>query len=163
MVHDFPDTATFLSEQDRARVIRRLKMDQQSSAEHEEFKLTYLWAAVTDWKMYLGMVIYMGVDMPLYAFSLFLPTIIAELGFTSTKAQLLTVPVYACAAILTVTVGFLADRIKQRGIFNICLSLVGVIGFVMQLASEKAHVKYAGTFLGAFGTHSLFKHVLLKY
>ena len=58
MVHDFPDTATFLSEQDRARVIRRLKEDQQSSAEHEEFKIAYFWAAVTDWKMYLGMFIY---------------------------------------------------------------------------------------------------------
>lgn len=58
MVHDFPDTATFLSEQDRARVIRRLKEDQQSSAEHEEFKMGYFWTAVTDWKMYLGMFIY---------------------------------------------------------------------------------------------------------
>lgn len=54
-VHDFPDTATFLSEQDRARVIRRLKMDKQSSAEHEEFKMEYFWAAVKDYKMWLGM------------------------------------------------------------------------------------------------------------
>lgn len=59
-VHDFPDTANFLTEQDRARVIRRLKIDNQSSAEHEEFKLAYLWAALKDWKMYLGMFIYMG-------------------------------------------------------------------------------------------------------
>jgi len=155
MVHDFPDTATFLSEKDRARVIRRLKMDQQSSAEHEAFKFSYFWAAVTDWKMYLGMIIYMGVDMPLYAFSLFLPTIIAQLGFTSTKAQLLTVPVYACAAILTITVGYFADRTKQRGIFNIGVSLIGVVGFAMQLASQNAHVKYAGTFLGALGIYPL--------
>lgn len=35
MVHDFPDQATFLSPDDRARVIRRLKEDQQASAEHE--------------------------------------------------------------------------------------------------------------------------------
>src|SRR4051812_34245300 len=101
MVHDFPDTATFLSEQDRARVIRRLKEDQQSSAEHEEFKMAYFWAAITDYKMYLGMFIYMGVDMPLYAFSLFLPTIIAQMGYKSTKAQLMSVPPYACAAIAT--------------------------------------------------------------
>ncbi|KAI9878340.1 MAG: hypothetical protein M1830_001199, partial [Pleopsidium flavum] len=32
MVHDFPDEARFLSDGDRARVIRRLKADQQSSA-----------------------------------------------------------------------------------------------------------------------------------
>ena len=52
MVHDFPDLATFLSDQDRARVVRRLKMDQQSSAEHEEFKMKYIWMAMKDYKMW---------------------------------------------------------------------------------------------------------------
>jgi hypothetical protein len=98
-VHDFPDLATFLTDEDRARVIRRLKEDQQSSAEHEEFKMTYFWLALKDYKMWLGMIIYMGCDMPLYAFSLFLPTIVSELGYKTTKAQLLSVPPYAVAAI----------------------------------------------------------------
>jgi hypothetical protein len=61
-VHDFPDDAKFLSDADRRRVIRRLKLDQQSSAEHEEFKLDYLWASLKDWKTYTGMIIYMGCD-----------------------------------------------------------------------------------------------------
>lgn len=61
-MHDFPDEAKFLSEDDRRRVIRRLKLDQQSSAEHEEFKLDYLWASLKDWKTYTGMMIYMGCD-----------------------------------------------------------------------------------------------------
>jgi hypothetical protein len=42
--------------------------------------------------MLLGMLVYMGCDMPLYAFSLFLPSILAELGYNSAKAQLFTVP-----------------------------------------------------------------------
>lgn len=156
MVHDFPDTATFLSEQDRARVIRRLKTDKQSSAEHEEFKMAYLWAAITDWKMYMGMIIYMGCDMPLYAFSLFLPTIIKNLGngkYSATHSQLLTVPPYACAAVLTITVGYLADRTKARGLFNIGISMIGVVGFGMLLGSADAHVQYAGCFLGALGIY----------
>jgi len=152
-VHDFPDTATFLSEQDRARVIRSLKEDKQSSAEHEEFKMEYFWAAVKDYKMWLGMFVYMGADMPLYAFSLFLPTIVAEMGYTSTHAQLLTVPPYACAAFLTIVIGLLADRTKQRGLCNIFVSILGVVGFGMLLGSQDAHVKYAGTFLGALGIY----------
>jgi nitrate/nitrite transporter NarK len=152
-VHDFPDEATFLSEQDRARVIRRLKMDQQSSAEHEEFKMKYVWAAVKDYKMWLGMIIYMGCDMPLYAFSLFLPTIISELGYATTKAQLLTVPPYAAAAIMTITIGYIADRTRQRGLCNILVSFLGIAGFAMLLGSERAGVKYAGTFLGALGIY----------
>jgi len=143
-VHDFPDLATFLSEQDRARVIRRLKMDQQSSAEHEEFKMKYVWLAVKDYKMWLGMIIYMGCDMPLYAFSLFLPSIISELGYTNVKAQLLSVPPYAAAAILTVSIGFIADRTKRRGLCNICVSFLGIAGFSMLLGSQRPGVKYAG-------------------
>jgi nitrate/nitrite transporter NarK len=92
MVHDFPDEARFLNAQDRARVIRRLKLDNQSSAEHEEFKMSYFWASVKDWKTYAFAVVYMGCDGALYAFSLFLPSIIAQLGYTATKANLLSVP-----------------------------------------------------------------------
>jgi nitrate/nitrite transporter NarK len=152
-VHDFPDLATFLSPEDRARVIRRLKADQQSSAEHESFQMTYFWAALKDYKTWLGMIIYSGADMALYAFSLFLPTIVKELGYTTTKAQLLSVPPYAAAAILTILIGYIADRRRQRGICNICVSFIGIIGFAMLIGSTRPGVKYAGTFLGALGIY----------
>lgn len=79
MVYDFPDEARFLSDDDRKRVLRRLASDQQASAEHENFKMAYFWNSVKDWKTYTGMIIYMGADGCLYAFSLFVPTIINEL------------------------------------------------------------------------------------
>jgi MFS family permease len=103
--------------------------------------MAYFWAAIKDYKMWLGMFIYMGVDMPLYAFSLFLPTIIAQLGYKSTQAQLMSVPPYACAAVLTISVGYFADRTGQRGLCNIFVSLIGVVGFAMQLASQNPHVR----------------------
>jgi len=80
MVFDFPDEAHFLSDVDRQRVLRRLKADQQSSAEHESFKMEYFWASVKDWKTWLTALIYMGADCPLYAFSLFLPSIISAVS-----------------------------------------------------------------------------------
>ncbi|KAF2112478.1 pantothenate transporter liz1 [Lophiotrema nucula] len=153
LVHDFPDVATFLTPEDRARVLRRLRADKQSSAEHEEFKMTYFWASVKDWKTWCFAIIYMGADGALYAFSLFLPSIIAQLGYTSTTANLLSVPPYAGAAILTVTVGYIADRTQQRGLCNIATSLLGIIGFSMLLGSGHAPVQYAGTFLGALGIY----------
>lgn len=155
MVHDFPDDAKFLSPDDRARVIRRLKLDQQSSASHEEFTMRYFWQGWYDWKMWLGMVIYMGCDMPLYAFSLFLPSIIKNLGWGNSviKAQLMSVPPYAVAAIFTVVVGFVADRTRARGLCNILVSAIGIVGFAMMLASDAPGVQYAGTFLGALGIY----------
>ncbi|KAL8777120.1 MAG: hypothetical protein Q9213_008001 [Squamulea squamosa] len=155
LVFDFPDEATFLSPVDRERVIRRLKADQQSSAEHEDFQMSYFWASVKDWKTWLYAVIYMGCVGPLYAFSLFLPTIIGPngLGFKDTRAQLLSVPPYAAAACLTVLIGYIADRTHKRGICNMSVSILGVIGFAMLLGSKEPAVQYAGTFLGALGIY----------
>ena len=142
VVQDFPDEAKFLSIDDRRRVIRRLKEDKQSSAEHEEFKMAYFWASVKDWKTYTGMIIYMGCDGALYAFSLFVPTIIKDLGYKSTTAQLLSVPPYAVAAVLTIAIGFLADRTRQRGLCNIGVSFLGIIGFAMLIGKPSQSVSH---------------------
>jgi hypothetical protein len=114
-----------------------------------------MWASLKDWKTYLGAIIYMGADMPLYAFSLFLPTIIKNLDktYSATTAQLLSVPPYAFAAILTISIGFLADSTRQRGLCNMGISLLGVVGFSMQLGSTRAAVQYAGVFLAAGGIY----------
>ncbi|KND92941.1 putative transporter [Tolypocladium ophioglossoides CBS 100239] len=157
MVHDFPDEAKFLSKDDRARVLLRLKRDGQHSAEHEDFKIAYFWAALKDWKTYAGMLIYMGPLMPLYAFSIFLPSIIQSMSFTDKsqiiKNQLLSVPPYAVAAILTIVVGFLSDKLKRRGVFNMGCAIVGAVGFIMLMATTNPAVQYVGTFLGACGIY----------
>jgi hypothetical protein len=85
----------------------------QFSAAGETFKLKYVKDALKDVKTYFAMGyvmcvrylghkqfiicprIYMGFDGPLFAFSLFTPTIINELGYKATAANLLSVPVYA--------------------------------------------------------------------
>jgi MFS family permease len=153
MVHDFPDDAKFLSPIDRARVLKRLRDDQQSSAEHEDFKMTYFWQSVMDWKTYVGALIYMGVVGSLYAFSLFLPSIIKELGYSTTKAQLLSVPPYALACILTIVIGWRSDRTNQRGLFNIGVSLLGILGFGILIGSRSAPLSYVATFLAALGIY----------
>jgi len=153
MVHDFPDNAKFLSDDERKRVIRRLALDQQASAHHERFNMKFLWESIKDWKTYAFSIIYMGTDGSLYAFSLFLPTIIKQLGYSSTRANLLSVPPYAAAAISTILVGWYADRTRKRGLCNIVMSLVGIVGFIMLISSQTPGVKYAGTFLGAIGIY----------
>jgi sugar phosphate permease len=150
---NFPDQATFLSPIDRARARKRLREDLQSSAEYEGFKMKYFWEAMADWKTYAGAIVYMGADGALYAFSLFLPSIIKELGFSSVKAQLLSVPPYAAAAISTILVGWAADKTNQRGIWNILCGVIGSIGFIMLLVAESPGLSYTGTFLGAVGIY----------
>jgi hypothetical protein len=74
-------------------------------------------------------------------------------GFTATTAQLLSVPPYAVAAILTIAIGYIADRTRARGLCNIIVSIIGVVGFAMLLGAKTAGTRYAGTFLGAMGIY----------
>jgi MFS family permease len=63
------------------------------------------------------------------------------------------VPPYAIAAVATVLVGWVSDRQQRRGIYNVCLAPVGIVGFVMLAASTSPGVQYAGTFLGVLGIY----------
>jgi len=155
IIQDFPDTAKFLTEAERTVVIRRLQQDNQFSAAGEIFKFKYIIMSMKDWKTWLGMLVYMGADMPLYAFSLFLPTIINQLGFTATPANLLTVPVYVFACMVTCGVGFLADRWERRGYFNIGLLCLGAAGYIILVASRNAALSYFAVYLATCGIYPI--------
>lgn len=77
LIENFPDKAKFLTDADRYRVLARLWRDKQAAAGNEGFNRSFLTAGLVDWKMWLSMAIYCGCAMPLYAFSLFLPTIVS--------------------------------------------------------------------------------------
>ncbi|KAH9169899.1 MFS general substrate transporter [Lactarius sanguifluus] len=155
IIQDFPDTARFLSEAERSVVIRRLQDDDQFSAAGENFKLRNIISSLTDWKTWLAIGIYVGCDMPLYAFALFLPSIIHELGFQATPANLLTVPVYAFACIITCLVGFLADKFQRRGVFNIGLSCVGGLAYIVLIVSKSAALSYVAVYVATCGIYPL--------
>lgn len=159
MVFDWPETASFLTPDDRIRVQRRLILDRQGRTA-EDFDKRHIYAALKDWKTYGYMVIYMGCLVPLYAFSLFLPTILRGMGYTGTQAQLLSVPPYAVAAVLTVSVGFFADHTRIRGLCNIATVLLGIVGFIMLLVSSNPKVQYAAVFLAAAGIYPTIPNTL---
>jgi MFS family permease len=105
---------------------------------------------------------YWGIVCPLYGISLFLPTIINELGYVRSTAQLMTVPIYITAAILTVIVAYYSDRSPRIGrapfiFIPMCFIL---IGFIMAIAGS-AHGKlpglvYAGVFIATCGIYPAF-------
>ena len=78
---------------------------------------------------------------------------IFELGYKTTHAQLLTVPLFVAAPILTVIVGFIGDRTRQRGVCAMLVSPLAVVGFAMLLGSRSANIKMAASFLAALGIY----------
>jgi hypothetical protein len=65
----------------------------------------------------------------------------------------MSVPPYIAAALLTIAIGFIADRTRQRGLCAISVSSLGVIGFGILVSDLPAGAKYAGTFLAAMGIY----------
>ncbi|SNX84436.1 related to allantoate permease [Melanopsichium pennsylvanicum] len=160
LVVDFPDTANFLSDQERKTIIARLQADQQFSAAGEGFRWSNVWKAMLDWKTYVGMGAYIGCDAPLYAFSLFTPTIVKALNprYTSNIANLISIPIYIVACLFTVVVGFCADRTSRRTLYSIGLSMLGVIGYIILIANDpknKPGVSYFAVYLAALGIYPM--------
>ncbi|KAK4998505.1 hypothetical protein LTR66_002292, partial [Elasticomyces elasticus] len=151
VMNDYPDTAKFLTTEEKREVSRRLTEDRSSLA--DEFSRKYFYDALKDWKIWVHMFITIGVYTPLYSVSLFLPSIVKGLGYTNNTAQLMTVPPYIVACVLCISGGWLADRLQTRGIFMIGFNLMALVGFVMQLSSHNPHIKYAGTFLCVSGIY----------
>jgi len=58
-------------------------------------------------------------------------------------------------------VGYMADRTRQRGLYNIGISVLGIIGFSMLVAGTSPGVQYAGTFLGALGIYPCIENTIV--
>ncbi|KAF8634477.1 hypothetical protein AX15_000917 [Amanita polypyramis BW_CC] len=147
IVQDFPETARFLSEPERVFIIRRLREDMQFSAGGEKFSKRYIWQSLLDWKTWIAMAMYAGFDGPLFAFSLFTPSIINQLGYTATVANLLSVPVYAWGSLVTCFVGFLGDRIGSRSWINLVLFGIGLVGYIILILSRTPGLSYFAVYL----------------
>lgn len=93
-----------------------------------------------------------GIYTPLYSVSLFLPTIILEMGYKDPNhAQLMSVPPYVAGCIATIAGGWLADRAQMRGPFMMFFCAVAIVGFIMLIATDRTAVQYVGTFLTVCG------------
>lgn len=151
-----PGEAKFLTEEERRGAIARMKLDAHGSTPegdvaHETFSWHWVRRALLNWNTILLSLNFFAIITPIYSYSLFLPTIIKSLGYTSLKAQLFTVPPNIGAFCTVLLVSHFSDKFRMRGPFMLGGITVAMAGYVMQIASHKPLVRYGGTFLVAAG------------
>ena len=93
----------------------------------------------------------LSLIIPGYAFSLFLPSVITGLGFSASRAQLLSVPPNAAGCITSVVAGVLSDRFRARGPFIFVGSLTALAGYCILFTTAGSWIGYVGTILAACG------------
>nr|AOR51673.1 MFS transporter [Phaffia rhodozyma] len=148
-VHDFPEQAKFLTEEERKLVLDRLHLD-TGVANAGTFSWQRVKDALTDYKTWLFMLIYIGCAEPIYSQSLFSPTVVASLGrWTTSQSLLLTVPPYVLAFFTTVATAILSDRYGNRGYFMMFWSSLALIGYIILVTVPIHHpgVLYFAIFL----------------
>ncbi|KAL4935529.1 hypothetical protein BDV06DRAFT_217365 [Aspergillus oleicola] len=162
LVWDEPASATFLSDNEKDVLLRSLNYA-QSQAEYSadlqlgkhSFRWKHVKEAVLDWQTWFHCISYWGMACAVYALSLFLPTIIKGLGYSSAIAQLLTIPVYAAATITCISVGYLADKTGQRSLFALGCYAAVFVGYIIAVAPSNfmPGLVYAGCFIAACGIY----------
>ncbi|KAJ3714646.1 MFS general substrate transporter [Lentinula guzmanii] len=158
---DFPVTAKFLTPEERAFVVWKKKFDNSSVGEEEKFMVKHLYQALTDWQIWIHILIYMSLVGPLYGITLFLPTIISDFGeFSTAISQLLTVPPYIFATIVLGVFAYYSDKLMMRFPFILAAQIMCLIGFSINIADVSSGAKYFGTFLIVAGSYSGFPGIV---
>lgn len=150
-MHDYPTTATFLTDDEKKAIGRMLQEDTQGLATHYDTK--FVWQAMSDYKTYVQIGIYIGLLIPVYAIALFSPTIVNKMGFTAAQAQLLQVPPFVAGCIATIAVGIMSDKHNLRGPYIIGSALIAIIGYIVLYTQTQAGVAYAGTVIATIGVY----------
>ncbi|KAJ6471452.1 major facilitator superfamily domain-containing protein, partial [Mycena sanguinolenta] len=127
LLPDYPDTAHWLTEDEQKLAAYRLKNQGFDSAQ-------MTWGDVketlTEWRLYAHYLVYFGVSLSFSSLSLFTPSIVAGLGYQSLKANLMTVPPYAVAYVITLITSWSADRYNARGVHAGIACVAAAAGFM---------------------------------
>ncbi|OKL62570.1 hypothetical protein UA08_02139 [Talaromyces atroroseus] len=156
LIYDSPDEASFLTDDEKRWVYEQLNRDGPRAQQNEKFRWNFVTAAFTDWQVLVAMFMNLSLISPIYAISLFLPTIIKNLGFTSTNAQLMTIPIYACAAFMAIAVAWYSDRHLSRSPILFVFYGVIIAGYIITMAGAAASIPgltYAGVFIVTCGSY----------
>ncbi|KAI4203122.1 MAG: hypothetical protein LQ346_001856 [Caloplaca aetnensis] len=151
-VADWPETAKFLTAKERALVGRRIHEDTAGAA-MDYLDTNSRRRTLLDWKIWCGAIMYLGCANSGYGGAFFTPTILKQLGWTSTEAQLYSIPIYALSAGVAVATAFLSDRLRHRYALCMCGIFINAAGYVVLLAPKHVpvDVRYVALYFTSVG------------
>ncbi|KAJ1925098.1 hypothetical protein IWQ60_004773 [Tieghemiomyces parasiticus] len=137
-----PAQASWLTPREKSYAHRRIALDYTDVGD-DRFEWSQFKAAVVDYKTWFYMFMFLGFLNPLYAMSLFQPTVIRDLGFSSWQAQLLTIPPSIVSAVWTVLCSIHSNRTGERGYHVAGPAVLGALGYVLLAIIPHGGGRYA--------------------
>ncbi|KMU78893.1 hypothetical protein CISG_07410 [Coccidioides immitis RMSCC 3703] len=146
IIADWPETAKFLKEDERRLLIARLAADNKG-ATMDRLDRKSIRRCLTDVKVYLGILMYFGIVNTGYATSFFTPTILNQLGWTAIMAQVMSIPVFVVATVVTLVCAVISDRMRHRYAFTLLGCGVATIGVSVGVRYMAVFMVTAGGFV----------------
>lgn len=145
---DRASTAHFLTPREREISVARAEADGNNGREGG-LRLKGVLEGFTDPKAFLQALLYFSLNVSYSSLPIFLPTILTEMGFTSIRAQGLSAPPYLASFVVVVTVSYFSDKVRDRSVFIIPLSLIGFAGYLILALCKTTAVRYFAIYLCA--------------
>ncbi|EXL45949.1 hypothetical protein FOCG_11943 [Fusarium oxysporum f. sp. radicis-lycopersici 26381] len=147
MIPDWPETARFLNDDERALLVDRLAADKKDTHMNTWDKRTAK-RIFSDVKIYLGILMYMGIVTTSYSGSFFTPTILRQLGWTSIRAQIMSIPIFLFATVCALISAIASDKTRHRSGFILIGCLFTTVGYVilLNMMSVSVGIRYMALF-----------------
>lgn len=139
IIPDWPHLARFLTPEEKEILLARLREDNRE-ANMDRWDMDKAKRCFGDPKIWIGVLMYMGVVTTGYSGAFFTPTILKQLGWTSVRAQVMSIPIYIAAATFAVVAALLSDKLRHRFTFIIVGCLIATIGYAVLLSMDSVPV-----------------------
>lgn len=146
-----PETCKFLTPREQMIAAERLIREHKAQPD-EKVTLAHVKRAVFCIHNYTCAFGFFLINITVQGLSVFLPTILRDLGWTDTKAQLYSVPPYVCACVVAVFVAYVSDKTRRRGIYLAGFSILAVIGFALLRWESNPDIRYMAVFFVTVGS-----------
>ncbi|KAI1185563.1 major facilitator superfamily domain-containing protein [Nemania serpens] len=149
LLPDFPETASWLTDKEKAFIQARLPQNAPRSAE-QDFNLGEIWSSLKDIRLWLFTLIWALFTVGTSGVRFYQPTVIANLGFTSiAQAQLLNLPISVVGLLVIFVTGHFADNGRlPRPLYPLTFLVIIIASYSVLVVYPNNGGVYAATLIG---------------
>jgi ACS family tartrate transporter-like MFS transporter len=150
MLSDRPASASWLDEEEKDVIARRLAAESATKAVRE------FWPALLDPRVLALALVAFGMQSGLFGVGLWLPQIVQAMGFSTLSTGFVVAPLYLASAAAMILWGRSSDRSGER-VWHLALAaFLGTAGFLAASAAPTSLLALVAIGIGMIGIHCTF-------
>ncbi|KAK9323827.1 major facilitator superfamily domain-containing protein [Lipomyces orientalis] len=143
--------ARFFNAREKEIAIARLARQSGQTSHKLGLNFKHILEALLEPRSWIIALMYFCVNVSFSSLSVFMPTIIKEMGYTSVHAQGLSAPPYILSWMSVIAATFAAARYDIRSALIIPFSVLGAVGYLVLAIVTVTSVRYFAIYLCAVG------------